>query len=139
MQFTQQIGNRQPYIGAFVAHEPTTRPRVFGRLLLLLAALVLVQLGIHNGAHAAEAKAKSVASAMVQLNTASANELAQQLVGVGKTRAQAIVAYRQKVGDFRNDDELSQVKGIGRHVIEANKARISYAPSSKRLSGKTSQ
>ena len=139
MQFTQQPGNPQPYIAAFVAPALTARHRVLGRLLLLFAALVLVQLGTHNGAYAAEAKAKGVTSAMVQLNTASANELAQQLVGVGKTRARAIVAYRQKVGDFRNDDELSQVKGIGSHVIEANKARISYAPSSKRPSGKKSK
>jgi competence ComEA-like helix-hairpin-helix protein len=96
-----------------------------GRLWLVLAALVLGQLGISNSVNAAETNPKQA----VQLNTATTAELAQGLIGVGERRAQAIVDYRQKVGDFRNEDELSQVKGIGAHVLKANKARISYAPS----------
>ena len=43
-------------------------------------------------------------------------------------RAEAIVAHRERVGDFRNDDELPQVRGIGPHALSANKTRISYAP-----------
>lgn len=99
--------------------------RNMGRLWLVLAALVLGQLGISNSVNAAETNPKQT----VQLNTATTAELAQGLIGVGERRAQAIVDYRQKVGDFRNEDELSQVKGIGAHVLKANKARISYAPS----------
>ncbi|MEC8348926.1 MAG: helix-hairpin-helix domain-containing protein [Pseudomonadota bacterium] len=100
--------------------------RNMGRLWLLLAALVLGQIGLSNSVNAAEVNAKQT----VQLNTATTAELAQGLVGVGERRAQAIVDYRQKVGDFRNEDELSQVKGIGAHVLKANKKRRSYAPSS---------
>ena len=65
------------------------------------------------------------------LNTATVQELTVVLIGVGQHRAEAIVAYRERVGDFRNDDELSQVKGIGPHVLNANKTRISYAPSGR--------
>ena len=100
--------------------------RNMGRLWLLLAALVLGQIGLSNSVNAAEVNAKQT----VQLNTATTAELAQGLIGVGERRAQAIVDYRQKVGDFRNEDELSQVKGIGAHVLKANKERISYARSS---------
>ena len=100
--------------------------RNMGRLWLLLAALVLGQIGLSNSVNAAEVNAKQT----VQLNTATTAELAQGLVGVGERRAQVIVDYRQKVGDFRNEDELSQVKGIGAHVLKANKERRSYAPSS---------
>ena len=99
--------------------------RNMGRLWLVLAALVLGQLGISNSVNAAETNPKQT----VQLNTATTAELAQGLIGVGERRAQAIVGYRQKVGDFRNEDELSQFKGIGVHVLKANKTRISYAPS----------
>ena len=60
---------------------------------------------------------------------ATAQELKERLIGVGQRLAEAIVAYRERVGDFRNDDELSQVRGIGPHVLGANKTRISYAPS----------
>ena len=102
--------------------------RNLGRLWLwlLLAALVLGQIGLSNSVNAAETNPKQT----VQLNTATTAELAQGLVGIGERRAQAIVDYRQKVGDFRNEDELSQVTGIGAHVLKANKERISYAPSS---------
>lgn len=68
---------------------------------------------------------------LVYLNTATAQELKERLIGVGQRRAEAIVAYRERVGDFRNDDELSQVRGIGPHVLSANKTRISYAPSGR--------
>ena len=68
---------------------------------------------------------------LVYLNTATAQELQERLIGVGQRRAEAIVAYRERVGDFRNDDELSQVRGIGPHVLSANKTRISYAPSGR--------
>ena len=100
--------------------------RNMGRLWLLLAALVLGQIGLTNSVNAAEVNAKQT----VQLNTATTAELAQGLIGVGERRAQAIVDYRQKVGDFRNEDELSQVKGNGAHALKANKERISCAPSS---------
>ena len=99
-----------------------------GRLWLLLAALVLGQIGLSNSVNAAEVNAKQT----VQLNTATTAELAQGLVGIGERRAQAIVDYRQKVGDFRNENELSQVKGIGAHVLKASKERISYAPAARR-------
>ena len=61
------------------------------------------------------------------LNSATAEELAEGLVGVGQQRAEAIVAYRRRVGDFRNEDELSQFRGIGPHALKANRERISYA------------
>ena len=64
---------------------------------------------------------------LVYLNTATAQELKERLIGVGQRRAEAIVAYRERVGDFRNDDELSQV-GIGPHVLSANKPRFLMPP-----------
>ena len=68
---------------------------------------------------------------LVYLNTATAQELQERLIGVGQRRAEAIVAYRERVGDFRNDEELSQVRGIRPNVLSANKTRISNAPSGR--------
>ena len=65
---------------------------------------------------------------LVYLNTATAQELKERLIGVGQRRAEAIVAYRERVGDFRNDDELSQVRGIGPHVLSANKTADFLCP-----------
>lgn len=60
----------------------------------------------------------------VNINSADAATLARELKGIGVTRAEAIVAYRQKNGPFRSADELGLVKGIGPKVIEQNRTLI---------------
>lgn len=64
----------------------------------------------------------TVASAgQVNINTASAEELAQALNGVGLPRAQAIVEYREANGPFSSVDQLVDVKGIGPKLLERNR------------------
>jgi len=60
----------------------------------------------------------------VNINTADAKTLARELTGIGLARAQAIVEYRQKNGPFRSADVLANVKGIGKQVVEKNRANI---------------
>jgi competence protein ComEA len=60
----------------------------------------------------------------VNVNTADAATLAQELDGVGPAKAQAIVEYRQKNGAFRSADDLLKVDGIGERVLEQNRANI---------------
>ncbi|MEZ8103690.1 ComEA family DNA-binding protein [Vibrio clamense] len=60
----------------------------------------------------------------VNINTASAEELATLLKGVGKKRAQDIVDYRKANGEFQSAEELTNVKGIGRSTLEKNSERI---------------
>ena len=60
----------------------------------------------------------------VDINTADAATIAKELQGIGLSRAQAIVAYREKNGAFRNADELRKIKGIGQKVLERNRANI---------------
>ena len=63
----------------------------------------------------------------VDLNSASAEQLASTLVGVGAAKAQAIIRYRDEVGPFRSVEELEEVKGIGSSIMKRNKARISVS------------
>ncbi len=56
----------------------------------------------------------------VNINTASAQELAEGLVGVGPAKAEAIVQYREKHGPFESATDLGQVKGIGPSTLEKN-------------------
>ena len=60
----------------------------------------------------------------VDINTADAATIARELQGIGPNLAQAIVAYREKNGAFRNADELRKIKGIGAKVLEKNRANI---------------
>ncbi|MBY6062990.1 hypothetical protein CWI80_00305 [Pseudidiomarina sediminum] len=60
----------------------------------------------------------------VNLNKASAAELAQALTGVGQRRAEAIVALREQLGGFTELNQLMQIKGIGPRLLELNKQRM---------------
>ncbi|KOO08564.1 ComEA family DNA-binding protein [Vibrio hepatarius] len=60
----------------------------------------------------------------VNVNQASAQELADLLVGIGTKKAEAIVEYRNQHGKFENVDALVNVKGIGEALLERNRDRI---------------
>lgn len=60
----------------------------------------------------------------VDINKADAATIAKELQGVGLSRAQAIVAYREKNGAFKSADDLRKVKGIGAKTLEQNRANI---------------
>lgn len=59
----------------------------------------------------------------VNVNTADVETLTL-LKGIGQSRAEAIIAYREANGPFRSLHELSQVRGIGERTIEENMDRI---------------
>jgi competence protein ComEA len=61
----------------------------------------------------------------VNVNQADAATIANTLVGVGYSRAMAIVEYREKHGPFYSAEELAAVKGVGQSTVEKNLARIS--------------
>lgn len=52
----------------------------------------------------------------VNINTATSEEL-QALPGIGRTRAEAIVAYREEHGPFVYPEDLRKVSGIGEGVL----------------------
>lgn len=60
----------------------------------------------------------------VNVNTASAEEIAEALKGVGQTKAEAIVTYRNEHGAFKHIDELVNVKGIGVRTVDINREYI---------------
>ncbi len=77
----------------------------------MLLALVAVSLSLPL-----MAKAKKV-EGVVNLSTATAAELVM-LPGIGKAKAEAIVAYRQ-AHPFKSTSELTEVKGIGPKRIQS--------------------
>lgn len=63
----------------------------------------------------------------VNINTADASTLARVLKGVGESKADAIVRYREEHGQFVDVYELANVKGIGERTVDANAERILLA------------
>jgi competence protein ComEA len=66
----------------------------------------------------------SVWAGPVDINKADAATIAKELQGIGLSRAQAIVEYRDKNGAFKSADDLRKVKGIGAKTIEQNRTNI---------------
>ena len=62
----------------------------------------------------------------INLNRAEA-WLLEALPGIGETRAQAIIDYRQQNGPFRNIKELVKVEGIGTTTYQQIKHLITVA------------
>lgn len=68
--------------------------------------------------------ATNASSSKVDLNQADAATLQRELAGIGEAKAQAIVAYRESNGPFSSIDELLEVKGIGKAILEKNREKL---------------
>ena len=104
----------------------------------LLITLSLTCAGMAQTALAAEPVAKSQATqtkaenpgaaqsddegTRVSINSASAEDFARVMNGVGLKKAQAIVSYREEYGPFKTVDDLKQVPGMGSSLVERNLA-----------------
>ena len=60
----------------------------------------------------------------ININRATEAELVS-LDGIGSSKAQAIILYRDMFGGFKTVDELTKVKGIGAKTVDKNRRRLS--------------
>jgi len=95
------------------------------KLALPRLALAAVLLAFSTFSLAVEAQPDNTQQVqLLDINSADAATIAAALDGVGLTKAQEIVAYRDMFGDFRSVEELTEVKGIGAATVEKNRQRI---------------
>ena len=71
------------------------------------------------------------AATPVDVNHADAATIAGSLDGIGMSKAQAIVAWRDSHGAFKSVDDLRQVKGIGDKTLERNRDAIRLSGGAK--------
>lgn len=62
---------------------------------------------------------------LLNINSADLSEL-QTLSGVGPSKAQSIISYREEFGPFNSIDQLLEVRGIGEKTIEDWKDKIKF-------------
>lgn len=104
---------------------------------LTISFLFLLQLGLMPSAWAQQCFADATQayahlinqqlakqSVVINLNTATEGELTQ-LKGIGSSKAQKIVLYREAFGAFGSVDDLANVKGIGAKTVAKNRVRMS--------------
>lgn len=88
-------------------------------LLLTLVALIQLYSSTVIAADLIESAtqhSQTEQAALINLNTATQQEL-MTLPGIGKSKAAAILAYREQAGEFSDINELTKVKGIGKRLM----------------------
>ena len=71
----------------------------------------------------AEISTNKEISSKVNINTATKEEL-QKLSGIGESKAEAIIKYREEKGPFEKIEDIKNVSGIGESAFEKIKENI---------------
>ncbi len=99
------------------------RNAFFAKTLAMLFGAGLLLSSLAAGAQSQAASSEAVEK-RVNINKADAETLADVLVGVGASKARAIVKYREENGPFTTIDQLVDVNGIGESILTTNKEKM---------------
>jgi competence protein ComEA len=101
--------------------------KIMKKTRMSLTMVVLVAIGFMlvavAGAQDKGMKKTKLNTAVVNLNTATAEEL-EQVKGIGPKLAGKIIEYRKTNGPFKRAEDIVNVQGIGAKFWEANKGRF---------------
>ena len=83
--------------------------KIMKKLMLLLAVFIVNSIAI---------------ASPVNVNSADAKTIADALAGIGQKKAEAIIKYRPEKGPFKTVEELTQIKGITKKILDKNSSDI---------------
>lgn len=109
---------------AVFANEVTTAPAAEQQTTPVATQTAPTAPAVTASTQAAPSQQMAANPNTLNINTASAAEIQDKLVGIGAKKAQAIVDYRTKNGAFINVEQLKEVSGIGEATLEKNRSRI---------------
>lgn len=78
---------------------------------------------IDNANYVDEYKINNISDGKVSINTSTLEEL-MTLKGIGKSKAEAIIKYRNTIGLFNSIEEIMNVSGIGESIYKKIKDNI---------------
>ena len=81
--------------------------------------MILVMLSLYMSNVLAEPPLKPHERVLININTASAEELSE-LKGIGLKKAEKIIEERNTNGPFNTLEEITRVKGIGNKLLQEN-------------------
>lgn len=93
---------------------------VLGVLLLTAFTLSVLSASADAGE---KAKKKAKLEGVVNINTATSEQL-QLLPLIGKKKAEEIIKYREKKGEFKAIEDIKNVKGVGDKLFDKIKDNI---------------
>lgn len=73
-----------------------------------------------------QTETQNAASDKININSATASEISKSLIGIGAKKAEAIVQYREKHGNFTEAEQLLEVQGIGKATLDKNRDRLTF-------------
>lgn len=93
--------------------------------LMVLSAMFLNAPIVHAEADAVATPQPGMTAQGMQLdlNAATAEDL-QRLPGIGASKANAIIEYRERVGGFLEVEQLTEVKGIGSKMLAKIRSQV---------------
>lgn len=89
------------------------------RLIALLLSFFVVTLPTHAVINVKNPP-QATAAAKININTADVKTLTGSFKGIGKKRAEIIIAYRDTHHGFKSLKELADVKGFGQRFVDKN-------------------
>ena len=95
-------------------------------LIAAIAAIALSAAAAGAQGRATAPKPAATAAAPINLNTATADQLAT-IPGIGEKTAALIIEYRQKNGSFKKVEDLMNVRGVGEKSFLKMKPLITVA------------
>ncbi|OCG69334.1 hypothetical protein A9G43_01080 [Gilliamella sp. Occ3-1] len=100
--------------------------KVFSLLCIMLSSLTFSSISFANSVPEIHTAVKQEQKQVVQvnINTATAEELSKVLTGIGTSKAQKIIEYREKFGPFVSVEQLKEVSGIGQATLDKNAGKI---------------
>ena len=93
------------------------------KFIYTLFSIMLLSTSVFAG------EAVNITPAVVNINTANQEALADVITGVGEKKAAAIISYREENGPFESVEDLANIKGISAGMIEKNRDRLTVEES----------
>jgi len=121
------IGAALIIIGAIILYTAIMQPKVNGNSSNTSAATVSASSVSELTEHTVEAadieRVQPDERILINLNSCSAEDL-MQLKGIGESKANAIIAYRNVLGAYTSTDEIKNISGISDKLYESIKDNL---------------